>query len=413
MSKIDDLINELCPNGVEYKSIGEVADCTAGATPSSGISEYWEGGTIPWMSSGEVNKGTIYDTDKKITQTGYDSCGTKMLPPNVVVMALAGQGKTRGLVARTRIALCTNQSLAAIKPDERVDSDFLYHFLQTQYQKLRNASSGDGSRGGLNLQIIRNYKIPIPPLKVQHEIVNILDEFTSLEVELKSVLGSELKARRKQYEYYRDEFLSFEGDKKVEWTPLGKVGKFIRGKRFTKADYEDSGVDAIHYGDIYTYYGTSADTVISHVRSELKPKLRFAKPGDVIITDVGETVDDVGKAVAWMGANEVAIHDHCYAFRHTMNPKFVAYYMQTSRFRTDKAKYVARTKVKTLLINGLEKVSIPVPSTAEQNRIVSILDTFDMVVNDVSKVLPAEIKTRYKQYEYYRSKLLAFQELPA
>src|SRR5690606_12036514 len=131
-------------------------ECVAGATPAKGVAAYWENGTIPWMSSGEVNKGTIHDTDRKITQAGYDSCSTKLLPADVVVVALAGQGKTRGLVARTRIKLCTNQSLAAIIPGPSVESDFLWHFLRAQYQTLRDISSGDGSRGGLNLGMIRN-----------------------------------------------------------------------------------------------------------------------------------------------------------------------------------------------------------------------------------------------------------------
>jgi type I restriction enzyme S subunit len=138
--------------------------------------------------------------------------------------------------------------------------------------------------------------------------------------------------------------------------------------------------------------------------------LRYAKPGDVIVTDVGETVEDVGKAVAWVGDKEVAIHDHCYAFRHTMNPKFVSYCMQTTSFIAEKAKYVARTKVNTLLIGGFSKIKIPVPPLEEQERIVAILDTFDALVNDLSSGLPAEIRARRQQYEHYRDRLLTFKE---
>jgi type I restriction enzyme S subunit len=145
------------------------------------------------------------------------------------------------------------------------------------------------------------------------------------------------------------------------------------------------------------------------VRNDLRSSLRFAKPGDVVITDVGETVADVGKAVAWLGDGEVAIHDHCYAFRHELNPAFVSYYMQTSRFHAEKAKHVARTKVKTLLMDGLARVSLPVPPREEQERIVAILDKFDALVNDLSIGLPAEIEARRKQYEYYRDKLLTFE----
>lgn len=191
---------------------------------------------------------------------------------------------------------------------------------------------------------------------------------------------------------------------------MGEIGKFIRGRRFTKADYVDDGVGVIHYGEIYTRYGTSADSVVSHVKPEMAPMLRYAKPGDVVITDVGETVEDVGKAVAWIGDKDVAIHDHCYAFRHSMNPKFVAYCMQTTSFIAEKAKYVARTKVNTLLIDGFSKIRIPVPPPEEQERIVTILDKFDALVNDLSSGLPAEVKARRQQYEYYRDRLLGFRE---
>ena len=191
---------------------------------------------------------------------------------------------------------------------------------------------------------------------------------------------------------------------------LSEIGKFIRGRRFTKADYVEDGVGCIHYGEIYTHYGTSANEVISHVRPEMKANLRFAKPGDVVITDVGETVEDVGKAVAWIGSEEVAIHDHCYAFRHSMNPKFVSYCMQTTSFIAEKAKYVARTKVNTLLIDGFSKIRIPVPSREEQERIVAILEKFDALVNDLGSGLPAEIKARRQQYEHYRDYLLRFRE---
>lgn len=191
---------------------------------------------------------------------------------------------------------------------------------------------------------------------------------------------------------------------------MGNFGKLFRGRRFTKSDYASVGISCIHYGEIYTHYGTSADVVISHIRPDIDTQLRFAKSGDVVITDVGETVEDVGKAVAWVGQEDVAIHDHCYAFRHSQNPKFLSYYMQTQRFIAEKAKYVARTKVNTLLIDGFSKIAIPIPPLEEQERIVAILDSFDALVNDLSIGLPAELKARRQQYEYYRDKLLTFEE---
>jgi type I restriction enzyme, S subunit len=406
MRPIDDLIAARCPNGVTHEEIGAVADCYAGATPASQVAAYWKGGTIPWMSSGEVNKGTIFETDKKITQAGYDSCSTRMVPPNAVVVALAGQGKTRGTVARTRISLCTNQSLCSIVTGERLNSDFLFHFLRTQYRQLRSVSTGDGARGGLNLQLIKGYRIPVPPLDVQSEIVKVLEIFTKLEAEL----GTELEARGRQYGYYRDLLMTFGARADVQWTTMGEAGVFIRGRRFTKDDVVSEGIGSIHYGEIYTQYGAWAAKTVSRVRSELAPSLRFARTGDVVIAAVGETVEEVCKAVAWLGDEEVAVHDDCFIFRHSMNPKFVSYYLQTRAFHAEKAKYVARAKVKRVSAEGLARLRIPVPPLAEQERIVSILDKFDALVSDPSIGLPAELNARRQQYEYYRDRLLTFPE---
>jgi len=129
-----------------------------------------------------------------------------------------------------------------------------------------------------------------------------------------------------------------------------------------------------------------------------------------VIAAVGETVEDVGKAVAWLGDEPVAIHDDTFLFRHAMNTKFVSYYLQSSTFHAEKAKYVARAKVKRLSGESLAKITIPVPPLEEQARIVAILDKFDALVNDLSVGLPAELAARRKQYEHYRDRLLTFQE---
>lgn len=122
----------------------------------------------------------------------------------------------------------------------------------------------------------------------------------------------------------------------VEVMMLGKIGVFMRGRRFTKADMVDEGIPCIHYGEIYTEYGVSARTTVSYVREGLRDHLRYAQPGDVIIAGVGETVEDVGKAVAWLGEGEVAIHDDSFLFRSELNPTYVSYYFQTSTFRAKK-----------------------------------------------------------------------------
>lgn len=198
-------------HNIKMLKISEFAKCIVGATPSTKKIEYWQNGTINWMSSGEVNYGQITSVKKKITTLGYQNSSTKMLPINTVVVALAGQGKTRGTVAITRIPLCTNQSLCGIIPDGNViNNDYLYYYLQSRYKDLRNISAGDGTRGGLNLKMISTYKIPVPPLQEQERIVKILDKFDKLINDISEGIPAEIETRRKQYEYYRNKLLSFE-----------------------------------------------------------------------------------------------------------------------------------------------------------------------------------------------------------
>ena len=203
---------------VEWKRLGEVASkIYSGGTPSTKKIEYWDNGTIPWMSSGEVNLRKIEKTEKFINEVGLKNSSAKIVPKNSVVIALAGQGKTRGKVARTRIELTTNQSLAAIVFNKnKINPDYVFHFLETQYEKLRQISSGNSGRGGLNLKMISNYKIPIPhpnnlkeSLAEQARIVAILDKFDTLTHSITEGLPREIEIRQKQYEYYRDLLLSF------------------------------------------------------------------------------------------------------------------------------------------------------------------------------------------------------------
>lgn len=298
--------------------------------------------------------------------------------------------------------------------ESQIRPKFLYYFICTLDMMSMDTGSG---RPSLTQAVLNKIEVPVPcpndsekSLAIQGEIVRILDSFTELTAEL----TAELNQRKKQYDYYRDRLLSFEyGD--VEWKPLDDIGEFIRGKRFTKADYVDDGIDVIHYGEIYTRFGVYASETFSQVNRAMESSLRFAEPNDVILTDVGETVEEVGKAMAWLGETRVAIHDHCYAFRHQMNPKFVAYYMQTSDFIAKKYKHVAQTKINTLLIKSFAKETMPVPypndpekSLEEQARIVAILDKFDTLRTSLAEGLPGEIELREKQYAYYRDLLLSF-----
>ncbi|MGW5645946.1 restriction endonuclease subunit S [Saccharopolyspora sp. NPDC003752] len=188
----------------------------------------------------------------------------------------------------------------------------------------------------------------------------------------------------------------------VDVMTLGEIGTFVRGRRFTKADMGDEGIPCIHYGEIYTEYGVSTRNTVSYVREGLRDQLRYAQPGDVIIAGVGETVEDVGKAVAWLGLEAVAIHDDSFLFRSEIDPTYVSYYFQTSVFHAEKEKHVSRAKVKRLSSGGLSRITIPVPPLEVQREIVRILDK----MTELQAALQAELQARARQYEYYRDSLL-------
>ena len=168
--------------------INEIGSCIAGATPSTKVDEYWNNGTIPWMSSGEVNKGRVDRTDNFITHLGYDKTSTKLVPPKTVVLAMAGQGKTRGMAAITEIELCTNQSICSIVNNEKVDAEYLLYFLKLQYNELRRASTNTDGRGGLNLKIIGNYPIMIPPVALQKYFATFVTQVNKSKVEVQRAL---------------------------------------------------------------------------------------------------------------------------------------------------------------------------------------------------------------------------------
>lgn len=169
-------------------TIGSLTSVQAGATPSTENAEYWNG-VIRWMNSGEINLKYVREVENRITQKGYNSTSTHMLPKHCILLGLAGQGKTRGTAAINMIELCTNQSIAAIYPSESFNSFFLYHLLDSKYNDLRMLSSGEGARGGLTKRQIENYSVFMPSdIEEQEAIAKILtdmdDEIESLEKKL-------------------------------------------------------------------------------------------------------------------------------------------------------------------------------------------------------------------------------------
>ena len=205
--------------------------------------------------------------------------------------------------------------------------------------------------------------------------------------------------------------MCFDNLGEVRWKTLGEVGTLIRGSGLQKKDFTADGVGAVHYGQIYTYYGTFADKTKSFVSPELAKKLKKAEKGDVLIAGVSENVEDVLKPLGWLG-DEICISGDMFAFRHNQNTKYITYLLQTDDFQRYKERNAQGTKVIRVKADKILKYKIPVPSLEEQGRIASILDKFEGLVDNVSEGLPAEISARHKQYNYYRNKLMTFQELP-
>ena len=290
-------------------------------------------------------------------------------------------------------------------------SKFVYYYLKSELRNYIITNSKKGSVPYITLPMLEKFQIPLPPLPVQQEIVRILDKFTTLEAELEA----ELEARKKQYEYYKDNLLTF-GDE-AEWKALGEVGAFVRGSGLQKIDLTTSGIPAIHYGQIYTYYGVSVEQTISFVTPKTAKGLKKVDYGDVIITNTSENLEDVGKAVFYSVKEQGVTGGHATIFKPSKEiiGKYLVYYTQTAEFSNQKRKYAKGTKVIDVSANDLAKITVPIPypndtkkSLEEQARIVAILDRFDTLVNSISERLPKEIALRRKQYEYYREQLLSF-----
>ena len=144
------------PKDWDVKAIKDFSFSQAGGTPSTLVKEYWNG-NILWMNSGELNDKKVYDVEGRITELGLQKSSTHLIPEKCVLIGLAGQGKTRGTAAINYVPLCTNQSIGAIYPSKIHNSEYLYHNIDSRYKELRDLSSGDGGRGGLNLKILDNF----------------------------------------------------------------------------------------------------------------------------------------------------------------------------------------------------------------------------------------------------------------
>ncbi len=192
----------------------------------------------------------------------------------------------------------------------------------------------------------------------------------------------------------------------VEFRPIGEISELVRGNGMPKTDFADAGVGCIHYGQIYTYYGTWTTETISFVSPEKASKLAKVDPGDLVVTNTSENVEDVCKAVAWLGEDQIVTGGHATVLKHDQDPKYLAYYLQTAQFHADKKRHATGTKVIDVSAKRLAKIRVPVPPLEVQAEIVRVLDLFQSLEAE----LEAELEARRRQYAHYRDSLLAFAE---
>ena len=394
MSKLNDLINKLCPDGVEFVKLGETC-------------EVLRGKRLTKKQLSETEKYPVFHGG--IQPIGFYSKKNR----NANTVMIINVGASAGTIGYSEKNFWSSDGCYCLSHTESVLPRYIYYVLSKD-QHYFQSKVRHGGIPTLDALVVRNYRIPLPPLPIQAEIVRILDKFTQLEAELEA----ELDCRKRQYEFYRDQFLSFDKltppeRNNVVWKKLSEVGTLVRGNGLQKKDFTPNGVGCIHYGQIYTHYRTFATETITCCSEELAKKMRTAEYGDVVIATTSENVEDVCKAVAWLGKESIAISGDAYIYKHNQNPKYIAYIFQTGNFFDYKKRKANGTKVIRLSGDAIGKYEVPLPPIEEQNRIVAILDRFESLTTSLQHGLPAEIAARRQQYEYYRDKLLDFKRKTA
>ncbi|KAA8347085.1 restriction endonuclease subunit S [Leuconostoc mesenteroides] len=269
----------------EERKLGEHSNILTGGTPKTSMSNYWNPKEIPWMSSGEVNKIRLNETDNMISKEGLENSSARWVKKNSIVIALAGQGKTRGTVAVNNIPLTTNQSIAAIEPDENLNFEFVFQNLSKRYDELRMMSSGDGTRGGLNKKIIYDIIIAVPTLEEQQKIGSFfkqLDDTIALHQRKLDLLKEQKKG-------FLQKMFPKNGAKVPELRFEGFTDDWEDRKLIDVAQFNPKTVlpDEFEYVDLESVIGTE---MISH-RTESKDQApsraqRLAKKGDVFYQTV-------------------------------------------------------------------------------------------------------------------------------
>lgn len=373
MTKLEQLIEELCPNGVEYHELGKIAEMRRGTSiTKKNVCE----GEIPVISGGR-EPAYYCDTFNREGAT----------------ITVAGSGAGAGYVQYwdRPIFVCDAFS---IKGNERLSTKYLYYFL-TSIQEFIYSTKKGGGVPHVHVSSIEHVQIPVPPLPVQSEIVRILDNFTEL--------TTELTARKKQYEYYRDTLLK--SSIEIKNVKLGSVCEVYDGTHQTPK-YTNSGVPFVSVENIDDLYGTT-----KYISAEDFSKYRI-KPriGDVFMTRI--TAGVIGRCTVVDRNDDLAYYVSLALLRpeqSILDSKYLKYYLESGWGRKELAKRILWDATPTKINkDDIGKVYISLPPLEVQQRLVRVLDNFDSICSDLNIGLPAEIEARKKQYEFYRDALLTY-----
>ncbi len=397
MSRIDELIAELCPGGVEYKSIGDFGELVRGnGMPKSdfvesgvGCIHYGQIYTYYGICTTETKSFISAEKAKKLAKVDPGDLVITNTSENIedVCKAVAWLGDAQIVTGGHATVLKHNQ-----------DAKYLSYYLQTPRFFAEKKKHATGTKViDVSAKSLAKICIPIPPLEIQREIVKVLDTFTQLEAELEA----ELEARQRQYQYYRDALLSFDGRDDVRWATLGGIGKVSMCKRIFKNETSNNG--EIPFYKIGTFGGSPDAFISREIYEQYRSRYSFPKKGDVLISaagTIGRAIPYDGEDAYFQDSNIVWIAND----ESLVTNKYLWHWYQIVEWTTDGG------TIQRLYNENLRQTKIAIPPLEEQERIVAILDKFDALVNDLGSGLPAEIKARRQQYEHYRDRLLSFKE---
>ena len=399
MSKLDEMIRELCPDGVEYVKLNSVCDIYDGthSTPN-----YTESGV---KFASVENIGNLYATRKYISEKDFEKYKIKPRIGDVMMTRIGSVGVCT--VVDRNEALAFYVSLALLRPQlDKVQSRFLKYAIESIHgrKELRKRTLINAVPIKINKDDIGKVTIPLPPIEIQSEIVHTLDNYTENVVKLQNQLTAELTARQKQYTFYRNKLLTFSGNEKAKIVKisLGDIGPICMCKRILKS--QTNTVEGVPFYKIGTF-GKKADAYISkETFDEYRSKYSFPKKGDVLISaagTIGRTVVYDGKPAYFQDSNIVWIDNN----ESVVLNSYLRYCYELKPWKVSSGGTIQR-----LYNDNIAKAIITVPSLDVQNRIVNVLDNFEKICSDLNIGLPTEIEARQKQYEYYRDKLLTFVE---